>query len=192
MTGRRSLLICVAVAFAVGGGTAGAAQLIHTANIAKGAVTLNRLSPEVQKMVRSHAVNGTNGAQGAQGPQGPAGPQGAPGEKGAQGAAGSNGPVSGVVVWTGSYAGGSGLGQTITATASCGDDISTYGKTLIGGGGTVTSSGTARGALTASWPSTPTVPGLPTNQISGIWTVSGIVTATGTGTVTAQAYAICA
>ena len=48
----KTTVACALTAFvAVAGGTAEATGLIHTANIAKGAVTLNRLAPDVQKKV---------------------------------------------------------------------------------------------------------------------------------------------
>ena len=72
-----------------------ATGLIHTANIAKGAVTLDRLAPKVQKMVTEMPKNGINGADGipgAQGATGATGATGAIGDKGMDGADGATGP----------------------------------------------------------------------------------------------------
>ena len=50
---------CALTAFVVvAGGTAEATGLINTNGIAKGAITFNRLSPAVQKMVSAKAVPG--------------------------------------------------------------------------------------------------------------------------------------
>jgi hypothetical protein len=100
------IAVCALAAFvAAAGGTAEATGLIHTSGIAKGAVTFNRLSPGVQKMVSKKAdqgengtaghdgANGHNGGDGAAGPQGPAGAKGDTGAKGAAGATGTQGAV---------------------------------------------------------------------------------------------------
>ena len=82
----KTTIACALTAFvAVAGGTAEATGLIHTSQLAKGAVTFNRLAPKVQKMVLHKASNGLDGAAGAQGPQG------AKGDSGAAGANGLNG-----------------------------------------------------------------------------------------------------
>jgi hypothetical protein len=82
------ILACSLAAFvAVAGGTAEATGLIHTGNIAKGAVTLDRLAPKVQKLVTAMPKNGTNGLNGVDGIPG------APGAKGATGATGDTGPM---------------------------------------------------------------------------------------------------
>ena len=100
MNGMKHLVAGVAIGLLRGGGTASAAHLIHTSGIAKGAVTLNRLAPGVQKKLNKHATNGLNGVNGANGltgapglvgaagPQGMAGPQGTAGPQGAVGAPG--------------------------------------------------------------------------------------------------------
>ena len=113
------VVACALTAFvAISGGTAEATGLIHTIGIAKGAVTFNRLSPGVQKMVSAKAtpgadgsagtagipgtdglngavgaqgLRGFNGIQGLQGIQGLIGLNGAAGTNGAPGAAGTNG-----------------------------------------------------------------------------------------------------
>ena len=95
---------CALTAFvAISGATAEATGLIHTSGIAKGAVTFNRLSPGVQKIVKKMPRNGANGhdglpgaqgatgATGAVGANGPAGPQGAQGTQGPQGLKGLTG-----------------------------------------------------------------------------------------------------
>jgi hypothetical protein len=62
-----------------------------------------------------------------------------------------------------------------TSTATC-----AAGKVLLGGGASVTQSGSlARGAVSSSAPT------------SGAWTATAVVTVTGGGTVTITAYAIC-
>ena len=63
---------CALTAFvAVAGGTAEATGLIHTSGIAKGAVTFNRLSPGVQKIVKKSPPNGANGLAGLPAPRAP-------------------------------------------------------------------------------------------------------------------------
>jgi hypothetical protein len=100
-------LACAALAFAVvAGGTAEATGLIHTANIANGAVTFDKFAPSVQKLLVVRAkpgINGSNGQPGAtgstgetgatgmQGPPGATGPKGATGADGAQGVRGPKG-----------------------------------------------------------------------------------------------------
>ena len=76
---------------AIAGGTAEATGLIHTANIANGAITFDKLSPHVQKVISKKAtggtngINGLNGANGAKGDTGATGPQGAKGDRGPAG-----------------------------------------------------------------------------------------------------------
>jgi hypothetical protein len=86
---------------AVSGGVAEATGLIHTSNIAQGAVTLNRLSPNVQKQIMLKRIPGPAGVQGetgygigipgANGKDGTTGTNGAPGLKGDPGTNGTNG-----------------------------------------------------------------------------------------------------
>ena len=89
---------------AVSGGVAEATGLIHTSNIAQGAVTLNRLSPNVQKQIMLKRIPGPAGVQGetgygigipgANGKDGKNGldaPASAKGDTGAKGDAGTNG-----------------------------------------------------------------------------------------------------
>jgi hypothetical protein len=84
-------VVCAMAAFvAIAGGTAQATGLIHTENIAKGAVTLDRLAPKVQKMVTAMPKNGSNGMNGADGIPGA---PGAKGSTGATGATGATGPM---------------------------------------------------------------------------------------------------
>jgi hypothetical protein len=61
---------------------------VHARDIAKGAVTYNRLSPGVRRLVSRTSANSQNGAPGSQGAQGPKGDQG---PRGADGAPGANG-----------------------------------------------------------------------------------------------------
>ena len=83
---------CALTAFvAVAGGTAEAAGLIHTNGIAKGAITFNRLSPGVQRMVSTKALPGPAGANGLPGLNGAAGAAGAAGAQGGKGDAVVNG-----------------------------------------------------------------------------------------------------
>ena len=88
----KTTIACALTAFvAVAGGTAEATGLIHTSQLAKGAVTFNRLAPKVQKMVLRKATNGVNGLNGAPGAQGAPGAPGATGAAGAPGATGAAG-----------------------------------------------------------------------------------------------------
>jgi hypothetical protein len=95
---------CALTAFvAISGGTAEATGLIHTGGIAKGAVTLNRLSPNVQRQIMLKRIPGPQGIQGVTGTgvgipgaSGVKGDTGAKGSTGAKGDAGTNG-VDGAV-----------------------------------------------------------------------------------------------
>lgn len=96
MNRTKYLIAGALAALVVGGSTAGASHLIRTANIAKGAVTLNRLSPAVQKMVKHAGSNGVNGKDGlgfsgANGSNGAKGDNGAPGVDGKSGSNGAKG-----------------------------------------------------------------------------------------------------
>jgi hypothetical protein len=85
-------IACAAMAFvAIAGGTAEATGLIHTGNIAAGAITFDKLSPGVQKHIWDNGKNGTNGNDGATGATGAIGATGAAGPKGATGATGAQG-----------------------------------------------------------------------------------------------------
>jgi hypothetical protein len=56
---------CALTAFiAAGGGTAEATGLIHTRNIAEGAIALNRLSPDAHKVLTRKAAHGIDDARG--------------------------------------------------------------------------------------------------------------------------------
>ena len=60
------VVACALTAFvAVSGATAEATGVIHTSGIAKGAVTFNRLSPGVRKMVSAKPKTGVPGLPGA-------------------------------------------------------------------------------------------------------------------------------
>ena len=93
----KTTVACSLAAFvAIAGGTAEATGLIQTANIAKGAVTLNRLAPNVQKMISDKSkpgINGINGVNGANGVDGLPGAKGATGAQGANGIQGPQGPA---------------------------------------------------------------------------------------------------
>ncbi len=89
------VLACVATALVVAVSSATAASLItgsqiapntiHNHNIHKNTVTLNRLSPGVQKLIKRSAQSGANGSAGA------TGATGATGANGTNGASGTNG-----------------------------------------------------------------------------------------------------
>ena len=86
------VLACAAMAFvAIAGGTAEATGLIHTANIANGAITFDKLSPHVQKVISKKATGGTNGVNGLNGVNGAKGDTGATGRQGRQGSGWSAG-----------------------------------------------------------------------------------------------------
>jgi hypothetical protein len=97
---RKTIVACALTALAVGGGSATAASLITSSQIkdgtirnrdvAKNQISLNRLSPGVQRLIRrGSSVQQTALSQSA--PAGPAGPAGAPGAPGAQGQRGERG-----------------------------------------------------------------------------------------------------
>ena len=93
-----ALIISVAALFIAMGGSAVAATklLVHTRNIANGAVTNRKLANgavgfgKLNRPVRQQLAKG--GPQGPAGPQGAIGPQGTKGDTGANGAAGAQGP----------------------------------------------------------------------------------------------------
>jgi hypothetical protein len=112
----KAVIVAAVVTMLFGGGSAVAGSLITSAKIRDGSirnrdihkrtVSLNRLSPGVQALIRDHArdgvdgrngVNGTDGtrgatgATGARGAAGPAGPKGDTGPQGPAGPAGRNG-----------------------------------------------------------------------------------------------------
>jgi hypothetical protein len=98
---RRTIIACALTALAVGTGTATAAKLITSNDIAPGAVqtrnihndavTLNRLSPGVRGLLAQAGKPGANGLNGKDGAQGPKGDTGAKGDKGGTGANGDQG-----------------------------------------------------------------------------------------------------
>jgi Collagen triple helix repeat (20 copies) len=104
---RRTIIACVLTALAVGTGTATAAKLITSKDIADGTiqtrdigkdqVTLNRLSPGVRGILAqagtpgANGVNGVNGKDGVNGVNGKDGTQGVPGPTGATGPQGTPG-----------------------------------------------------------------------------------------------------
>ncbi|MEA2322051.1 MAG: hypothetical protein QOD81_1901 [Solirubrobacteraceae bacterium] len=104
---RKTIVACTVTALAIGGGTASAAKLItskdiadgavHTRDIAKDTISLSRLSPSVRAMIAQAGtpgkagVNGANGRDGAAGATGAKGDAGTKGDTGAAGAGGANG-----------------------------------------------------------------------------------------------------
>lgn len=126
MSGRRTLAIATVAAIAAGGGTATASKLITGAGIKdgsltardvkKGSLTLNRLSPGLQRLIKNggkvqgvsgaptavgqpgaNGAAGANGANGTNGANGPKGDKGSDGATGAQGAQGDSSDVPRVV-----------------------------------------------------------------------------------------------
>jgi hypothetical protein len=86
----KTVIACAAMAFvALAGGTAEATGLIHTMNIANGAITFDKLSPNVQKQLAKKAASATNGLNGATGSKGDTGATGLQGLKGDTGPAGA-------------------------------------------------------------------------------------------------------
>lgn len=81
---------------------------IQNVDIHKGSVSLNRLTPNVQRLVQQHSStntvnnNGTNGANGANGSNGLQGAKGDTGETGVTGAQGPKG-ATGDAVMSGAY-----------------------------------------------------------------------------------------
>ena len=80
-------LAVIALAFAVGGGTAFAA--VHYI-----ITSTKQIKPSVLKKLERRGPQGPRGPQGSQGPQGPQGSQGSQGPKGDTGNAGANGAVA--------------------------------------------------------------------------------------------------
>jgi hypothetical protein len=95
------VLACVATALVVAVSSATAASLItgsqiapntiHNHNIHKNTVTLNRLSPGVQKLIKRSTQSGATGSAGATGANGSNGTNGATGTNGAKGDTGVQG-----------------------------------------------------------------------------------------------------
>lgn len=96
-----TIAIAATTSLVVGGGGlafASSTGLIHTRDIANGAVTLAKLAPHARKELSSiQGKTGATGAQGAKGDTGatgatgPQGPQGDPGQNGTNGTDGTNG-----------------------------------------------------------------------------------------------------
>ena len=92
----RAIVACVVTAILVGVGTAGAAGLLTSGQIKDGTIrnhdihkktiSLNRLTPGVQRLIAQHS------AQNLKAPASTAGPKGDPGPKGDTGAKGDTGP----------------------------------------------------------------------------------------------------
>lgn len=168
-----TILACVALFAALGGGVAAASGLITGKSIRNHSIPEGKLTRKAIKNLRGH-----KGPAGPQGPQGSAGATGAQGSTGPQGATGATGPAgvtSSQVVFatvTASVNGG-----TATATATC-----PSGKYLLGGAGNAT---TPMGQLTIS-ANNPTSTSTTLNQG---WTVSAKGDAT--HEATANAWAIC-
>jgi hypothetical protein len=97
----RAIVACVVTAILVGVGTAGAAGLLTSGQIKDGTIrnhdihrktiSLNRLTPGVQRLIAQHSAQnlqapaGVAGPKGDTGPKGDAGPKGDKGDKGAPG-----------------------------------------------------------------------------------------------------------
>jgi hypothetical protein len=97
----RAIVACVVTAILAGVGTAGAAGLltgaqikdgtIHNRDIHKKTISLNRLTPGVQRLIAQHSAQNLQAPAGTAGPKGDTGPQGPKGDKGDRGAPGADG-----------------------------------------------------------------------------------------------------
>ncbi|MEA2269408.1 MAG: hypothetical protein QOC64_2018 [Solirubrobacteraceae bacterium] len=97
---RKTIIACTITALAIGGGTASAAKLItskdiadgavQSRDIAKGTISMSRLSPAVRAAIAKAGAPGKDGVSGANGKDG-AGRTGANGAHGANGAKGDKG-----------------------------------------------------------------------------------------------------
>lgn len=107
---KQTIAACAVTALVVGAGSATAASLITSAqikdgtiqnrDIKKGSISLNRLTPGTQALIRAGAVTplsgqsvGAKGDKGDPGAQGPTGATGAQGEQGPNGSTGPQGPA---------------------------------------------------------------------------------------------------
>jgi hypothetical protein len=100
---RKTIVACTITALAVGGGTASAAKLItskdiadgaiHNRDIAEDAISLNRLSPSVRAAIAQAGTPGKDGVNGNDGVNGKDGAGGAAGLNGTDGAAGAAGEL---------------------------------------------------------------------------------------------------
>src|SRR3954468_11207278 len=98
---RKTIVACTVTALAIGGGTASAAKLItskdiadgavHNRDIAKDTISLSRLSPSVRAMIAKAGTPGKDGVNAANGKDGTAGAAGLRGATGATGAKGDTG-----------------------------------------------------------------------------------------------------
>jgi collagen type I/II/III/V/XI/XXIV/XXVII alpha len=132
---RRTIIACALTALAVGAGSATAATLITSSDIAdgtimnrdihKGTISLNRLDGGVQGALTKAGTPGPAGKDGAGGANGKDGAKGDTGAQGVRGAAG----VSGYEVKTYDYIGDSAAGTGAIATVAC-----SPGKVATGGG----------------------------------------------------------
>jgi Collagen triple helix repeat (20 copies) len=157
----QTVVACAAMAFvALAGGTAEATGLIHTMNIANGAITFDKLSPNVQKQLSKKTTGGTIGLSGATGSKGDTGATGLQGLKGdtgpagatvvASGSQGDTGPkgdtgAKGDTGETGAPGADSDAVRTVTAAnlngfvlAPNGDNTPAYGGSDTPGNGTTT------------------------------------------------------
>jgi hypothetical protein len=128
---------------------------VRNVAIARGTISLNRLTKSTQALILKAGTPGPTGATGATGPQGPTGPagaRGAQGATGAQGARGLQGPqgiqgpqgrpgVSGYEIVAADSAT---VANQVTNSVAC-----PAGKRVIGGGGVTVPAG---GAVIASLP----------------------------------------
>jgi hypothetical protein len=100
---RKTIVACTITAIAVGGGTASAAKLITSKDIADGAIqnrdvaagaiSMSRLSPSVRAAVAKAGTPGKDGVSGVNGKDGASGANGLNGADGAAGAAGAAGEM---------------------------------------------------------------------------------------------------
>jgi Collagen triple helix repeat (20 copies) len=171
-------LACALTAFvAVAGGTAEATGLIHTANIAKGAVTMNKLSPSVKKMLSAKATPGKDGATGVSGLDGAKGPIGPNGIGGSTGAAGMRG-TDGAQGLTGAPGDRGTTGDTgLAGAAGIDGETGAAGETGAPGAPGATGATGATGA--AGTEGTPGAPGADSNVIRPVTqaTLNGFVLA---------------
>jgi hypothetical protein len=118
-----TVIVSALVSLVVTGGVATADNFVRTRDIKRGAVTYNRLSPGVQRLVRNKVqpINGTNGSNGAAGANGSNGSNGTNGSTGATGATGNTGETgaSGATGATG-VTGNTGATGEIGATGATG------------------------------------------------------------------------
>lgn len=148
---------------------------ITRADVRKGTLTLDRLSPPTQRLIRERGPAGPRGLKGDRGERGLTGTRGATGPRGATGATGPRGAAGGLTgyqIVQAATAAAADLRQTLQVNCPA-------GKVVLGGGGNP--EGRDDAAVTAGYPIG-----------SGTWAVDAAAPAPAGANWNVTGYAICA